>query len=84
MKSEKDKEKDTPPEVVIDVDGLADRLVPIPVGEGRYTGLSAAKGCLLWFNWPVERRARRPGGPTTRSRSGPSSSATTWYAASST
>ena len=54
VKSEKDKEKDTPPEVVIDVDGLADRLVPIPVGEGRYTGLSAAKGCLLWFNWPVE------------------------------
>jgi tricorn protease len=54
VKSEKDKEKDTPPEVVIDVDGLADRLVPIPVGEGRYTGLRAAKGCLLWFNWPVE------------------------------
>ena len=54
VKSEKDKEKDTPPEVVIDVDGLADRLVPIPVGEGRYTGLKAAKGCLLWFNWPVE------------------------------
>ena len=28
--------------------------MPIPVGEGRYTGMSAAKGCLLWFNWPVE------------------------------
>ena len=28
--------------------------MPIPVGEGRYTGMRAAKGCLLWFNWPVE------------------------------
>ncbi|MDT7578897.1 MAG: tricorn protease, partial [Pseudonocardiales bacterium] len=49
----KDK-KDTPPETVVDLDGLVDRVVPIPVGEGRYRALGAAKGCLLWFRWPVE------------------------------
>ena len=54
VKSEKDKDKDAPPEVVIDVDGLADRVVPIPVGEGRYSGMGAAKGCLLWYRSPVE------------------------------
>ena len=54
VKSAKDKDKDAPPEVVIDVDGLADRVVPIPVGEGRYSGMGAAKGCLLWYRSPVE------------------------------
>ena len=39
---------------MIDVDGLADRVVPIPVGEGRYSGMGAAKGCLLWYRSPVE------------------------------
>ena len=53
-KPDKDTEKKAPPEVVIDVDGLVDRVVPIPVGEGRYSGMSAAKGCLLWFHSPVE------------------------------
>jgi tricorn protease len=48
------KDKDTPPETVVDVDGLVDRVVPIPVGEGRYYGMGAAKGCLLWFRSPVE------------------------------
>jgi tricorn protease len=42
------------PEVVVDVDGLVDRVVPVPVGEGRYSGMGAAKGCLLWFRSPVE------------------------------
>ena len=80
MKSAKDADKDAPPEVVIDVDGLADRVVPIPVGEGRYSGMGAAKGCLLWYRSPVEGvlgdRPRR----TTRSRTARSSSATTWCA----
>lgn len=49
-----EKEKGAPPEVVVDLDGLADRVVPIPVGEGRYSGMGAAKGCLLWFRSPVE------------------------------
>src|SRR4029079_16549321 len=49
-----DKAKGAPPETVIDVDGLVDRVIPIPVGEGRYSGMGAAKGCVLWFRSPVE------------------------------
>ncbi|SDG17735.1 S41 family peptidase [Pseudonocardia oroxyli] len=52
-KKESEKEKDTPPETVVDVEGLADRVVPIPVPEGRYRGLGAAKDCLLWLSVPV-------------------------------
>jgi tricorn protease len=53
-KKDDKKDKDAPPETVVDLDGLADRVVPIPVGEGRYRAMGAAKGCLLWFRWPVE------------------------------
>lgn len=49
----KDKKDDTPPEVVVDVEGLAARVVPIPVVEGRYSGMTAAKDCLLWQRLPV-------------------------------
>jgi tricorn protease len=47
------KEKDAPPETVVDVEGLVDRVVPIPVPEGRYRRLGAAKDCLLWLSLPV-------------------------------
>lgn len=46
--------KGAPPAVVVDVEGLADRVVAVPVGEGRYSGMAAAKGCLLWFRSPIE------------------------------
>ena len=62
-------DKDAPPEVVIDVDGLADRVVPIPVGEGRYSGMGAAKGCLLWYRSPVE--GVLGSGPGRRREAGP-------------
>ncbi|GEL20277.1 S41 family peptidase [Pseudonocardia asaccharolytica] len=39
--------------VVVDVEGLAARVVPIPVAEGRLSGLGAGKDCLLWFRSPV-------------------------------
>lgn len=42
-----------PPEVVVDIEGLAARVVPIPVAEGRYSGMGAGKDCLLWFSSPV-------------------------------
>jgi tricorn protease len=45
--------QDAPPETVVDVEGLTDRVVPIPVPEGRYRGLGAAKDCLLWLSVPV-------------------------------
>ena len=50
---ESEKKDDSPPEVVVDVDGLADRVVPIPVAAARYSGLRAAKDCLLWYRIPA-------------------------------
>jgi tricorn protease len=44
---------DEPPEVVVDVEGLADRVVAIPVVAARYSGMRAGKDCLLWYRWPV-------------------------------
>lgn len=52
-KDAKRKKKDTPPEVVIDIEGLAARVVPIPVSEGRFSGMGSGKDCLLWFRSPV-------------------------------
>jgi tricorn protease len=43
----------TPPVVTVDVDGLADRVVPIPVVAARYGGMQAGKNCLLWYRMPV-------------------------------
>ncbi|MCY7342518.1 MAG: PDZ domain-containing protein [Pseudonocardia sp.] len=48
-----EKTKDTPSQVVVDVDGLGARVVPIPVAEARYSGMAAAKDCLLWYREPV-------------------------------
>jgi tricorn protease len=47
------RKQDGPPEVVVDADGLAARVVPVPVEEARYGGMSAGKDCLLWFRSPV-------------------------------
>ncbi len=47
---DKDKDKDTAPPVVrVDVAGLAERVVPVPVAAGLYEGLRTAKGGLLWM-----------------------------------
>ncbi|MGW1026957.1 S41 family peptidase [Streptomyces sp. NPDC002577] len=37
----------------IDLDGLADRIVPFPVEAARYTTLRAAKDGVLWLRHPV-------------------------------
>ncbi|MGI5399001.1 S41 family peptidase [Streptomyces sp. CA-135486] len=37
----------------IDLDGLADRIVPFPVEAARYSTLRAAKDGLLWLRHPV-------------------------------
>ncbi|MFF2325780.1 MULTISPECIES: S41 family peptidase [unclassified Streptomyces] len=37
----------------IDLDGLADRIVPMPVEAASYSGLRAAKDGLLWLSHPV-------------------------------
>lgn len=41
------------PTTRIDLDGLADRIVPFPVEAARYSTLSAAKDGLLWLRHPV-------------------------------
>ncbi|MGI9001917.1 MAG: S41 family peptidase [Pseudonocardia sp.] len=48
-----EKKDDKPPEVVVDVEGLATRVVPVPVVAARYSGLRAGKDCLLWYRIPV-------------------------------
>ncbi|MDX3453138.1 PDZ domain-containing protein [Streptomyces sp. ME02-8801-2C] len=41
------------PTTRIDLDGLADRIVPFPVEAARYSNLRAAKDGLLWLRHPV-------------------------------
>ncbi|MCH0559147.1 PDZ domain-containing protein [Streptomyces sp. MUM 16J] len=41
------------PATRIDLDGLADRIVPFPVEAGRYSALRAAKDGVLWLRHPV-------------------------------
>ncbi len=42
------------PATRIDLEGLADRIVPFPVEAGRYSTLRAAKDGVLWLHHPVE------------------------------
>jgi tricorn protease len=69
--TEDEKKTEGPPEVVVDVEGLAARVVPVPVPAARYSGMQAGKDCLLWYRSPVsgvlgdaladtEERAGRP------------------------
>lgn len=41
------------PATRIDLEGLADRIVPFPVEAARYSGLQAAKDGVLWLRHPV-------------------------------
>ncbi|MGC9542772.1 S41 family peptidase [Streptomyces sp. UG1] len=41
------------PATRIDLEGLADRIVPFPVEAARYTNLRAAKDGVLWLRHPV-------------------------------
>ena len=45
--------EDGPPPIVVDTDGLAGRIVQIPVVESRYSSLRAVKGGLAWLKEPV-------------------------------
>jgi len=47
-KDEKDEKKDAPKDLKIDFDGLAERVVRIPVPFDNYQGLNAADGRLLY------------------------------------
>jgi tricorn protease len=41
------------PATRVDLEGLADRILPFPVEAGRYSGLRAAKDGVLWLRHPV-------------------------------
>ena len=45
--------KDRPRPTRVDAEGLAARIVPFPVEAGRYSGLRAAKGGVLWLRHPL-------------------------------
>lgn len=48
-------EESTPstPFTVIDLDGLADRIIPFPVEGGRFGSLRTAKDGVLWTRFPI-------------------------------
>ncbi|WP_246149459.1 S41 family peptidase, partial [Nonomuraea turkmeniaca] len=48
-----DKKDDAPPRTEVDPDGLASRVVPVPVPAGRYRNLRTAKDALLWLRHPL-------------------------------
>ncbi|MGP3959014.1 S41 family peptidase [Nonomuraea sp. 3N208] len=48
-----DKQDDSPPRTEVDPDGLASRVVPVPVPAGRYGNLRTAKDALLWLRYPL-------------------------------
>ncbi|WP_219508331.1 S41 family peptidase [Nonomuraea ceibae] len=51
---EKKKDKDdTPPRTEVDPEGLASRVVPVPVPAARYSNLRTAKDALLWLRHPL-------------------------------
>jgi tricorn protease len=41
------------PPLRIDLDGVGDRVVPVPVPEGRYSQVVGIKGKILMTSWPV-------------------------------
>lgn len=41
------------PAVQVDVEGLADRVVPVPVPAGRYASLQASEDGLVWLREPL-------------------------------
>ncbi|MFF1254291.1 S41 family peptidase [Pseudarthrobacter sp. NPDC058329] len=45
--------QDAAPEVRVDAEGLAHRVIGVPVPQGNYTSLKAADGALLWLDWAL-------------------------------
>jgi tricorn protease len=43
----------TPPRTTVDAEGLDQRVVPVPVEAGRYSGLAATKHGLVWLREPL-------------------------------
>nr|MCU0231693.1 PDZ domain-containing protein [Acidobacteriota bacterium] len=56
----KDEKKDEIKPVEIELTGLAQRVVELPVGPGVYGGLSATKGKVFWVSFPLKGMAEQP------------------------
>jgi len=52
-------ETNKPPEVVIDLDGLTNRIVPVPVPHGNYSSLSVNAKHLFWISQSVGSNAKK-------------------------
>ncbi|WP_308250693.1 S41 family peptidase [Nonomuraea rhizosphaerae] len=52
-KSSDKRKDDEPPRTEVDPEGLASRVVPVPVPAARYGNLRTAKDALLWLRYPV-------------------------------
>ncbi|MEV4310679.1 S41 family peptidase [Actinocrispum sp. NPDC049592] len=50
---DKESDDDDTPRVAVDVEGLAERVVPFPVAAARYSSLYPAKGGVLWMTRPL-------------------------------
>ncbi|GHO74059.1 tricorn protease [Ktedonobacter sp. SOSP1-85] len=51
---EKAKEGEEKKPITIDLEGIRERVLPFPVGEGRYTAIRGIKGKALFSSWPME------------------------------
>ncbi|GGT10262.1 S41 family peptidase [Nonomuraea spiralis] len=51
--AKEDKKDDAPPRTEVDPEGLASRVVAVPVPAARYGNLRTAKDALLWLRHPV-------------------------------
>jgi tricorn protease len=49
----KDDAKNKPKAVVVDIEGIGDRVVALPVRESLYSSLRAVKGGLVWLREPL-------------------------------
>lgn len=50
---DEDKKKGKDCAITVDLDGIAARVVQVPVPEGRYSALSAVKGGIVWLREPL-------------------------------
>jgi tricorn protease len=50
----KGKQEDAPPSVRIELPGISERVVAVPVPEGRYSQVVGIKGKILLTSWPVQ------------------------------
>ncbi len=50
-----------PTPIVIDLEGIANRALPFPVAEGKYTSIRGIKGKALFLSFPIEGTVSQPG-----------------------